>query len=147
MENSFDMLVTGQQFRKIMEKRCDRLSIKYHVRLVEMDILCYLSKAGIRDTARDIMADMHISKAHISKSVEHLKDRGYLMLEEDEKDRRCIHLCITEKAKPLIREFAAERKQFLEKLFEGVTKEEKEVMLRTMTKILSNLNKEYEQRI
>ncbi|MEI3339894.1 MAG: MarR family winged helix-turn-helix transcriptional regulator [Eubacterium sp.] len=145
MEQSMDMLVSGQQFRKLLEKRCEQLNEQYHVRFVEMDILSYLSRAGIHDTARDIMADLHISKAHISKSVENLKEKGFLILEEDAQDRRCIHLCITEKAKPLIRSFVAERQKFMEKLLAGVTDEEREVMIRVISKILGNLNREYEQ--
>lgn len=144
MDESFDVLAIGQQCRKILEKRCEKLNTAYGVRLVEMDILYFLSRAGIRDTAKDIMAEMHISKAHISKSVENLRKRGFLTVEEDILDHRCFHLCITEKAKPLLAAFAAERKRFWDMLFLDVTKEEKEVIIRTMGKILANLDREYE---
>lgn len=143
MEESLDVLTGGQLFRKILEKRCEKLNEYYGVRLVEMDILDFLSRAGIHDTAKDIMCELHISKAHISKSVENLRCKGYLILTEDTEDHRCIHLSITEKAKPLLRAFVAERNRFQEILFAGVTDEEKEILFRATRKIVSNLNREY----
>lgn len=144
MERTLDVLVGGQQFRKILEKRCERLNEDYGVRLVEMDILDFLSKAGAHDTAKDIMYDLHISKAHISKSVENLRNKGYLILTEDVNDHRCIHLSVTEKARPLIQAFAAERKRFLEILFAGVTDEEKKAVIRAAEKVIENLDREYQ---
>ena len=143
MEESMDMLVGTQQFRKVLEKRCEKLNEYYGVRLVEMDILDFLSRAGIHDTAKDIMSDLHISKAHISKSVENLRNRGYLIVTEDARDHRCVHLSVTEKAKPLLRAFVEERERFVNVLLDGVTEEEKEIMIRTTRKILNNLNREY----
>lgn len=144
MEESLDVLTGSQVFRKILEKRCEKLNECYGVRLVEMDILDFLSRAGIHDTAKDIMCELHISKAHISKSVENLHCKGYLIMTEDTDDHRCIHLSITEKAKPLLRAFVAERKQFQEILFAGVTDEEKEILFRATKKIVSNLNRQYQ---
>lgn len=143
MEESFDVLTGSQLSRKILEKRCEKLNEYYGVRLVEMDILDFLSRAGIHDTAKDIMGELHISKAHISKSVENLRGKGYLIVTEDADDHRCIHLSITEKAKPLLRAFVAERKRLQEILFAGVTQEEKEVLFRVTRKIISNMNQEY----
>lgn len=144
MEESLEVLTGSQVFRKILEKRCEKLNESYGVRLVEMDILDFLSRAGIHDTAKDIMCELHISKAHISKSVENLHCKGYLIMTEDTNDHRCIHLSITEKAKPLLRAFVAERNQFQEILFAGVTDEEKEVLFRAAKKIVSNLNRQYQ---
>ncbi len=144
MERTLDVLVGGQQFRKILEKRCERLNEDYGVRLVEMDILDFLSKSGVHDTAKDIMYELHISKAHISKSVENLRNRGYLILTGDVNDHRCIHLSVTEKAGPLIQAFAAERKRFLEILFAGVTDEEKKTIIRAAEKVIENLDREYQ---
>lgn len=145
MERMFDALVGGQQFRKMLEKRCERLNELYDVRLVEMDILNFLANAGEHDTAKDIGIDMHISKAHISKSVENLHSRGYLILREDDNDRRCIHLTVTEKALPLVHAFAEEREQFLKVILEGVTQEEMDAMHSVVRKVMENLDREYQK--
>jgi DNA-binding MarR family transcriptional regulator len=143
MERTLDVLAGSQQFRKILEKRCEKLNEDYDVRLVEMDILDFLARAGQNNTAKDIMSDLHISKAHISKSVENLRSKGYLVVLEDAQDHRCIHLSITEKAKPLIQAFADERNRFLESLMEGVTREEREILRRVAGTIMENLHREY----
>lgn len=139
-EYGIDLLVIAQQCKKLMEKQCAALMEQYQVRLVELDILHFLSCAGSCDTAKDIMRSMHISKAHISKSVENLKNRDYICLEEDVQDHRCIHLSLTEKARPLVEEFRKCRAVLLEKVCEGVTEEEKEGFFRVIAKVLDNLN-------
>lgn len=135
-----DPLVVGQQCKKLMEKQCAELMSHYQLRLVELDILHFLSRAGMNDTAKDIMQNMHISKAHISKSVENLRNKGYILLEEDARDHRCIHLNVTRKAEPLVEAFSESRKELLEKICAGVTEEERDCFFHVIGKVLSNLN-------
>ena len=44
------------------------------------------------------MEEKNLSKAHISKSVDNLRAKGFVVLTEDENDRRKRHIELTEKA-------------------------------------------------
>ena len=97
MYEEYDILNLGQQLKKLLEKKSMPIMQKYDLRKVELDILSFFSiQEREGDTAKDIMLTKRISKAHVSKSVDNLKRRGYISLEEDKKDHRRIHISLTE---------------------------------------------------
>lgn len=140
MHSEYEIFGMSQQLKKIMERACEYLMDTYHLRMVELDILSYIAHAGKRNTAKDILGSSHISKAHISKSVENLRQRGYIMLSEDEEDRRCLHISITPEGMPVIAEYDKVRGRVLQKMFSGVTEEERQCMKRVLQKMTDNLN-------
>lgn len=142
MYQEFEVMVMGQQMKKLLEHECEELMRSSDLRKVELDILYFVSHAGERDTARDITMERHISKAHISKSVDNLKQRGYIRLVEDKEDHRCMHIQITSLGEPIIQEFENIRIGMLEKLFTGVTQKERECLLCIMNKVLKNIDAE-----
>ena len=85
-----------------------------------------------------------MSKAHISKSVDNLKQHGYIELVADEADHRKIHIRMTGKAKPVLEEFEQIRADILERLFAGVTEEERSCLKRVMGKSMKNIQAEQE---
>ena len=87
--------------------------------------LYLISHEKQKDTAKDLIEIQHLSKAHISKSVDNLKQHGYIELVADEADHRKIHIRMTGKAKPVLEEFEQIRADILERLFAGVTEEER----------------------
>lgn len=145
MGSEYEIFATGQQMKKVMEKECAPLMEKYGVRKVELDILYFLSHAGKHDTAKDITSTQHLSKAHISKSVDNLRSLGYIVSAEDQEDHRCCHIQLTPQAKPLIREFEEIRTRVYERLFAGVTEEERACMRTVIRKVLLNLDSEFTQ--
>ena len=114
---------------------------KYDLRKVELDILSFFSMQEREgDTAKDIMLTKRISKAHVSKSVDNLKRRGYISLEEDKKDHRRLHISLTEEGHQVLKEFTKVRKQCKEILFQNITKEEMNQMIHVMEKMQRNVN-------
>ena len=64
-----DILLVVQGARRMLEHASQGLLRQSGLRLVELDVLCFLANAGAGDTARDISEARKISKAHISKAV------------------------------------------------------------------------------
>ena len=105
----------------------------YGLRHVELDILYLISHEKQKDTAKDLIEIQHLSKAHISKSVDNLKQHGYIELVADEADHRKIHIRMTGKAKPVLEEFEQIRAE-----------EERSCLKRVMGKIMKNIQAEQE---
>lgn len=145
MNTEYEILGTGQQLKKLMERACMQMMDVYGVRNVELEILFFLAHAGKQDTAKDISNTHHFSKAHISKSVDNLRQRGYIILAEDKEDHRCLHIQITPRGLPVIREYEQIRLQVVEKLFMGVTEEERSCMRNVLKKVMGNIDAELER--
>ena len=91
-----ELVTLGIQMKKLMEKKCASMMEKCDLRPVELDILVFLYQSEQADTAKDIMHSRHISKAHISKSIENLRIRGYVQVNEDVKDHRIMMQNVTQ---------------------------------------------------
>lgn len=141
MENDFEVLITGQQFKKLYEKMSNLITERYGLHKIEIEILLFL-RNGRYDTARDIAECKFFSKAHISHAIEHLMECGYLTGKPDEQDRRCIHLRLMPEAEPVCEELVKLRKRMTDIIYKDITEEEKQVMLRVAGKIARNINSE-----
>ena len=113
---------------------------QYGLRKVELDILSFFAiQERQGDTAKDIMLTKHISKAHISKSVDNLKKRGYIVLEEDVLDHRKIHISLTTEGTKVLEQFMQIRNECKEILFQHITQTEKEVLVQILEKMKKNV--------
>ena len=106
MNSDYDIISLSHEIKRIMEYAYGERMEDFGLRKVEVDILYFIAHAGNKDTARDIINAQHISKAHISKSVDNLRQKGYTLLESQwrcrfgeldlvAKDKRGL-LCIVE---------------------------------------------------
>lgn len=137
----FSMLTVVYKYKKLYEKRCCAVMKEYDLKIADLDILYYIAHSGPRNMARDIV-DLGMSKANVSKSVDHLRKKGLVILTEDQEDRRCIHIEMTGKAEPVIREVTAIRSQMGDKLLSGIAGEDVEAVIRVMRQIGKNMNEE-----
>ena len=143
MYEEYEILTLGQQLKKLLEKKSLPIMQKYDLRKVELDILSFFSMQERNgDTAKDIMNTKRISKAHVSKSVDNLKKRGYIALEEDTSDHRKIHISLTKEGIRVLEEFMKIRNECKEILFQTITQEEKKVLLQVLEKMQRNVGRE-----
>ena len=141
MYNLFDMLTVVYKYKKLYERKCSSVMKKYDLRIADLDILYYIAHSGRKNLARDI-ADTGMSKANVSKSVEHLRRKGLVALSEDAEDRRCLHIEATDAALPVIHDIAMVREEMGESLSRGIAQEDKEAVVRVMSQIGENMNSE-----
>lgn len=119
-----ELLLLGQQLNRLIEEKSRPIMTRYGLRKVELEILLFLHLGRHGDTARDIMDSRHISKAHISKSVENLHRRGFLLPEEDPEDHRKVHLRLTGRAAEAAGEFLDVHIQCRNILLSDISREE-----------------------
>ena len=134
-----DLLYLVSKARRLLEQASRDLTRQSGLRVVELDILYYLSRRGAGDTARDIIEAKHLSKAHISKSVDNLRRAGCVTLREDASDRRCLHLCLTEKGRAYAAQFAQILRGMGRCMLQGVTPEERQAVVSVIRKVHRNI--------
>lgn len=141
MYNLFDTLAVIYKYKKLYEKRCQELMKKYDLRIADIEVLYYLSRAGDRNMAKDIV-DAGMSKATVSKVVEHLHGKGLVELCADKEDRRCVRIEPTEAAGIIVMEVESIRRDMGKHMSEGISREDREAMARVMRQLSENMSRE-----
>lgn len=137
-----DVVMSGAQLKKMISRKADPIMQEYDLRPVELDILVFLRKEKNVDTAKGIIERRHLSKAHISKSIENLRVGGFIQITEDEDDHRVLHIGLTEKSNEVIRkmsEIYAECRRIMQ---EGISPEELDIVKKVLKKMNDNINRE-----
>ena len=139
MRDDFYYLLSGQHFKKFCEMQYGDMMQEYELREIEIEILFYLAKSSSMRLAKEIVDNWSLSKSHVSKSVEHLKERGFIRVSQDAEDHRCSHLVITDAGYQLIEKIAHRKNEINEVLYAGVTEEEREMLKRVAFKMKNNM--------
>lgn len=140
-----DVVMSGAQLKKLISRKVEPLMQEYDLRPVELDILVFLQKEKSVDTAKGIIEKKHLSKAHISKSIENLRAGGFIQIAEDENDRRILHINLTDKSNEVIRkvnEIYAQCKEIMER---GISKEDLETLRKVIAQVNENINRELQE--
>ena len=83
-----------------------------------------------------------MSKAHISKSVDNLRAKGFVILTEDKNDRRKRHIELTAKAVEAAKDMLEVHNECRQIVMSYVTDDEKVVMNQVMEKMIRSLDEE-----
>ncbi len=105
----------------------------------ELKVLAFLHAKPSNDTAQWTATQLGISKALVSKVVEQLCTKGYLVQVQDRDDRRCYHLIVQDAAKPLLAGINEQFIQSWEIISRGISDEEFKQYLNVMSKIIRNI--------
>lgn len=137
-----EIVMSGVQLKKLLAKKVEPIIQECDLRPVEMDILVLLQREKSIDTAKGIIQKKHLSKAHISKSIENLRSKGFIQLEEDESDHRILHIRLTEKSKNIIEEVSEIYEECKEIMQRGISEEELQIVKKVFQKMNHNINQE-----
>lgn len=140
-----DVVMSGAQLKKLISRKVEPLMQEYDLRPVELDILVFLQKEKSVDTAKGIIEKKHLSKAHISKSIENLRAGGFIQIAEDENDRRILHINLTDKSNEVIRKVNEIYTQCKEIMERGISKEDLEILRKVIAQVNENINRELDE--
>ena len=112
---------------------------QYGMTAIEVDVMLFLANNPQFDTAAEIVSVRRIAKSHVSMAVSKLTARGFLKKLRDEKDRKKIHLRITENASPMVRDAQQFQKDFRTSILKGFSEEEKHQMEMFVDRIAKNI--------
>ena len=136
-----EVLVAVQKSDRVLNRMMTETARNQGVTKPEMDVLLFLYNNPQYDKAADVSELRFLAKSYVSKAVDLLQKRGYLQVQNDEKDRRVMRLKLTPAADPLIAAGNETRERFLKILFEGVSQEELQTMQKVHQKMMENLER------
>ena len=110
--------------KKAYDSLWDGICAKFALTRAEIDVIAFLAHNPDFDTASDIVDYRMIAKSHVSKAVDSLMERRFVTRTQDEHDRRCIHLALTEAAREAVSAILTRQEEFTRALEEGFTQEE-----------------------
>lgn len=133
----------GFYFKKIsekLEKRANCKSGDQDVTFSQGKVLWYLHKREKEDvTLRDIEKFFDCSHATVSGIVSRLEEKGYVVLETSESDRRAKNVRITEKEKASFRCMRSRQQETEEWLLREFSDEEKKLLTEYLQRVYANL--------
>ena len=124
---------------RLYEKMMKNVCRKYGLSMVEVDIIAFLKNHPMKDTAADIVEFRMLSKAAVSKGAELLIQKGLLERNPDQKDRRKVHLILTEDAQPIMYDVQQVQESYAAQLLDGFSEEEYETYIHLKGRILENV--------
>lgn len=139
MDWMLEGLLQGTQFQTLYNRKIESLREEYHLRKIDIDILYFLYKSGEHNTSKDICSLNLFNKGHISQSVDRMVKQQLIHTVQDAEDRRCVHLVLTEKAVGIIGRATELRGQMYSMILNGVTEEERQVLLQVSKKVNQNI--------
>lgn len=140
MNDHFELLIMGQQFKKLYEKCYGHIMQTYGLKKIDIDVLYFLSHCGKQDTAKDIANLIYVSKAHVSKAIENLHQKALIDLIADPSDRRYVHIRISASGQQIVDEIKQIRDKTEKILFDGISPEDRELLLRLSYQIADNID-------
>ena len=132
--------VQAQILKKTFENAFEDIRKKYNLTMNEIILLLYLERNKMKNTARDMVEEIMITKSHISKSVDSLVDKKIITRLQDKDDRKVIHLQITENASKLVKELKKIDESITKKVTKGISKEELAILEKALQKIKENIS-------
>lgn len=136
------LLVRVQRIRQAHARALEPVARRFQLRQTELAVLMFLANHPALDTARDVVEYRGLSKSHVCMSVDALTQRGLLCQQPDRRDRRRIHLALTDQAQPIVDAAQQIQQAFALRLYQGITPQETQAYLSLSEKVDRNLLQE-----
>lgn len=125
--------------RELYGRICDKVCAKYQMTRAEFHVLMFLANNPECSTATEIVEKRYLSKSHVSLSVRTLQEKGFLIGEYREKNRRTVHLKVCDAAEAIVADGRKAQEEFVNKLLDGLTDEERQQLKRLTRRITENI--------
>ncbi|MGI6014648.1 MAG: MarR family winged helix-turn-helix transcriptional regulator [Oscillospiraceae bacterium] len=133
-----NLLLAIQHMEKLYESMIKQIGKHHHLSLMEMTILSFLYNNPGKDTASEIVEIRMLQKGHVSQGVSSLIQKELLTRQQDQHDRRVIHLSLTPKTSSIVQEIEKKKEEFMAIVYEGFSPEEQEQYLQFVRRIVEN---------
>ena len=120
MKTIYKLLLAGRLYHKISEQYCKPITKKTGLNTTELRIISLIAESDKAVNPRDIAKSQGLSKALVSKSVDHLKKKGYLMLKPDPNDMRRVELRLTDDAMPILESYSRIKSELKHDISDGL---------------------------
>lgn len=129
------------RLRKSLEKNTESICKKYDLKFIELEILSILMDGSCGDTASQIGHNKHISKAHLSKSLDRLHQKGFILFDKDTSDHRYTHIVLSKKAISAAKEMNQVKANLENRLLNGFSEADKIMTKKLIQNLTDNMAK------
>lgn len=138
-EERHDYIISFRKVKKFYKKFIDNEMKKFDLSQNEIEIITYLNRNPEKNTAKDIVEYLGLSKGMISRNIDILLSKGIIEPKKDNIDKRIIRLYITRESEELINEIEESIFNFLGSLLENIEEEKFEIFKEVLNSLTSNL--------
>ncbi len=138
-EERHDYIISFRKVKKFYKKFIDNEMKKFDLSQNEIEIITYLNRNPEKNTAKDIVEYLGISKGMISRNIDILLSKGIIEPKKDNVDKRIIRLYITKESEELINEIEESIFNFLGSLLENIEEEKFEIFKEVLNSLTNNL--------
>ena len=128
-------------FNQIRRVYANELNLKF---TNEISILILLSNNPSINTSSQLCTILGVSKGLISRSIDVLVEKGYIICAKDDADKRIQRLSFSPQAAPVIQKLNEEVTKMNNEVLQDISKEELQQVEATMTKILTRFKERNE---
>ena len=139
MPKASELLALFQHFKRGYAAALHPVEQSYQLTRNELDVLLFLSNNPGFATARDMVEMRGLTKSHVCKSVDALTRRSFLAARRDPQDRRVLRLSLLPASTLAVSAAQEAQRAFFQRVFQGVTEEERGVMDRLTRHLLAQL--------
>ena len=140
MDRKLEMMLKGNAFCNMVESFHADMRKRYGLKKNEVEVLFFLGNCGEFNTPSQVASMTQMTRGHVSQAIDTLLDRELITGEQDEKDRRSVHYFVTDRAMVIVRELAKGRDEMEERLFEGVSAEDRSTLEKVFERIGTNMD-------
>lgn len=141
MNRNTEFLLGIQRAIRLYEEKMKEIGNRHGLTGGDMDVISFLQNNPGKDTAADIVELRRLSKGGVSKAVEDLIQKQFLLREPDRKDRRKVHLKITPEAGKITKEIEETRRELWKLMFQDFSEEEIQEYMKLTDRIFYNIKK------
>lgn len=124
-----------EDFERFYEMTCEHICKQNQITPTGLQIIYFLGHHPDKNTAKEICQYRCIKNSIVSMTIDKLVRGGYLIRNNDRKDRRIQRLQITEKAQPIVVQGDELVQDIKEAVLKGFTNEEKETLFEMLERI------------
>ena len=135
MSDTASIVPLSAHLKTLYASACRTVCLEYGLSQTEFDILDVLSSDIGYDTAAQISRVRYIKKANVSTAVDRLIDKGLIDKRGDKRDKRVIHLMLTESSSDVVSAIKNAQTAFSNMLKETLT----ELEIKTLTELIEKL--------
>lgn len=113
---------------------------KFGLSFKETDLLSFYNSFPEYDTPAQAVKYRSYSKTYVSKTLDMLMAKGYIVMKQSEDDRRYQHVALTPKAAEIGNELKSRQHEFYRKVLNGISNDDIKKAQEIITRININLN-------
>ncbi|WP_411682168.1 MarR family winged helix-turn-helix transcriptional regulator [Clostridium thailandense] len=140
MELTFEVTDEIVKVSELINRVVEECYKKFELTQVQFKVLYYLYLCGDEgSTSSSLSKKLEVKKPSVTTLVDRMTSKGIVIRKENEKDRRCTKVIITEEGKKILAEILPDKENFIASLLGVLPEEQMKILHESLIKIRQRL--------